>query len=126
MTKLQNELYNTLRQIYPNGDSKFYKVIIELMTLYNDKQSDYATRENPYRNFTTVGKMLEEYNIVTKGLSGIKTGIVYTSKQWDAVLKMVGLGQLGKVEGVSKKLLDIAVYSIILSILYEEKVNASK
>lgn len=126
MTKLQNELYNTLREIYPNGDSRFYNVMIELMTLYNNKQSDYATHEEPYRNFTKVGKNLEEYNIVTEGLSDIKTGLVYMSKQWDAILKMVGLNQIGKVEDVSSKLKDVAVYSIILSILYEEKYNVIK
>jgi len=113
-------LYKTLRKIYPNGDSKFYRVMIKLMTLYNDKQSDYATHEEPYRNFTVVGKHLEEYGIITKGLSSIKTGLVYVNKQWDAVHKLIGNNQIGKVEDVKDKLYDIAVYSIILSILYGE------
>ena len=119
MSKLQNELYATLRQIYTNGDSRFYKVMIELMTLYNDKQSDYATIEEPFRNFTVVGNNLEYYGILTKKHSAIKTAIVYMYKQWDAVLKMVGRGESGNVESILDKLNDIAVYVIIVRILCE-------
>jgi len=119
MTKLQNELYTTLRQIYPNGNDRFYRVMIELMTLYNDKQSDYATIEEPFRNFTVVGNNLEYYGILTKKHSAIKTAIVYMYKQWDAVLKMVGRGEIGNVESILDKLNDIAVYVIIVRILCE-------
>lgn len=116
-------LYKTLRRLYPNGDSRFYKVMIELMTLYNDKQSDYATIEEPFRNFTDVADNLVKYGIITEENKELKVALVYAYKQWDAICKMIGQGNKGKAESLIDKLNDISVYAIIIRILYEEKIK---
>jgi len=113
------ELKTELKKIFPNGDKQFYDILIELADLHNKKNTDYASRQEPLRNFTTVGQSLEGYNILTFGYSATKTALTYAYKQWDAALKLLGRAEKGNVEGVSQRLNDIAVYVIIARILYE-------
>lgn len=109
-----------MRELFPNGDPQFYEIIIELAKLHNDKNADYASKEEPLRNFTVVGNALESYNILTKGYPATKVALGYAYKQWDAALKLLGRSEKGNVEGVSQRLDDIAVYAIIARILYEK------
>ena len=115
----KENLIKEMKKLFPNGDPQFYEIIVELADLHNRKNADYATRENPLRNFTTVGNVLEDYGILTKGNPSTKIALAYAYKQWDAALKLLGRSERGNVEGISQRLDDIAVYSIIARILYE-------
>ena len=115
----KEELIKKMKILCPNGDPEFYKLLVEIGVLHSQKNSDYASKEEPLRNFTTVGKALEDYEILTKGYPATKIALAYAYKQWDAAFKLLGRAEKGNVEGVSQRLNDIAVYSIIARILYE-------
>jgi len=114
------EFVKEMRKLFPNGDPLFYEILVELGRLHNDKNADYASKEEPLRNFTVVGNALEKYKIITKGYPATKVALSYAYKQWDAALKLLGRSEKGDVEGVSQRLNDIAVYAIIARILYEK------
>jgi len=114
------DLIKEMKRMFPNGDPLFYELIVELAKLHNDKNADYASKEEPLRNFTVVGNALEKYNIITKGYPATKLALTYAYKQWDAALKLLGRSEKGDVEGVSQRLNDIAVYATIARILYEK------
>ena len=101
------------------GDPDFYRVLFEILMLHLRKNRDYGTKEEPLRNFTTVGNALEDYGILTEGYPATKIALAYAYKQWDAAFKLLGRAEKGNVEGVSQRLNDIAVYSIIARLLYE-------
>ncbi len=115
----KENLIKEMKKMYYNGDPRFYEIIVELAELHHDKNGDYASREEPLRNFTTVGTALEDYGLLTKGNSATKIALAYAYKQWDAALKLLGRSEKGNVEGVSQRLDDIAVYAIIARLLYE-------
>jgi len=115
----KKELIKKLKEFCPNGDPRFYEIIADLGILHSAKNSDYASKEEPLRNFTTVGKAMEEYGIITPGNSATKTALMYAYKQWDAALKLLGRNEKGNIEGITDRLNDIAVYAIIARILYE-------
>lgn len=112
-------LIREMKKLFPNGDPTFYEIIVEMADLHNRKNADYASREEPLRNFTVVGKALEEYGIITKGYPATKIALAYAYKQWDAAFKLLGRSEKGNVEGITNRLDDITVYSIIARILYE-------
>jgi hypothetical protein len=71
-------------------------------------------------NFKRVGELCKRYKLVTPGNEALKVAIIYKLKQFDAALKLVGDNTKGRVEGVPERLKDIAVYSILEMLLYEE------
>jgi len=103
------------------GHPKFYKILEEIAQLHNDKNTDYATQENPLRNFTSVGQLCKHYGLVTEGNEAQKVCIIYALKQLDAALKLLQNNEKGKVEGRKQRYLDVAVYLLIASILDEEQ-----
>jgi hypothetical protein len=115
----KEELIVEMKKLFSNGDPEFYEIIVDLAELHHMKNGDYASKEEPLRNFTTVGKALEDYNILTKGNPATKIALAYASKQWDAAFKLLGRSEKGDVEGINQRLNDIAVYAIIARILYE-------
>lgn len=115
----KEELIVEMKKLFPNGDPQFYEIIVDLAELHHMKNGDYASRKEPLRNFTTVGNALEDYGILTKGYPATKIALCYAYKQWDAALKLLGRAEKGNVEGVTQRLDDIAVYSIIARLLYE-------
>lgn len=102
------------------GHPKFYKIIEKLAMLHQNKNRDYATEENPLGNFTRVAEWCKTYKLITPGHEAMKVAIIYKLKQLDAYLKLLMTGEEGKVEGIPQRLDDVAVYSIIERILYEE------
>ena len=102
------------------GHPKFYKIIEELAMLHQAKNTDYATLNEPLGNFTRVGELCKKYKLVTPGHEAMKVAIIYKLKQLDAVLKLLMTNEEGKIEGIPQRLDDVAVYSIIERILYEE------
>lgn len=105
------------------GHPKFYKIVEEIAKLHHDKNTDYATIENPLRNFTSVGQLCKHYGLVTEGNEALKVCIIYAMKQLDAALKLLQTGEKGKVEGIPTRFRDVAVYMMIAEILYKEELN---
>lgn len=103
------------------GHPRFYEILEELADLHDRKNRDYATPENPLSNFTRVGQMCKQWNLVTKGFEPTKVAMIYMLKQVDAANKLLGSGEKGGVEGIPERLRDIAVYSILAEILYTEE-----
>lgn len=102
------------------GHPKFYEILEAIAKLHHDKNTDYATKENPLRNFTSVGQMCKHYGLVTEGNEAFKVCLIYAMKQLDAALKLLQTGEKGKVETIPIRLRDVAVYLIIAEVLYGE------
>jgi len=104
------------------GHPRVYEILQELGLLHDAKNTDYASSEDPLGNFERVGKMLKAWGIrfdTGKNL-GEKVAFVFNLKQIDAVGKLLGEETPGKVEDRGKRYNDMAVYSIIGRVLFEE------
>jgi len=119
--KSKEEIVKEFKKLFKHGHPMFYEIILSNCQLHNDKNRDYATIDEPLGNFVRVGKWAREYGLITEGYEATKVALLFALKQWDAVLKLMRDNQKGKVEGVSERLNDISVYSIIARILYEEE-----
>jgi len=104
------------------GHPRFYEILNEHGILHDEKNSDYASSQQPLGNFERVGEWIVKYDLWKLALTrpALFTSIVYMLKQLDAAFKLLGRDEEGQVEGVPKRLDDISVYSIISRILYEE------
>ena len=103
------------------GHPRFYDLVLEMVKIHSSKNKDYATREDPLQNFKRVGELARRYKLVTEGYESTKIGIIYMLKQLDASLKLLRDRQVGEVENIPKRLMDVAVYSLLEIILYEEE-----
>ena len=112
-------LINALREVCPYGDPQFYEIIVDLCELHNDKNADYASKQAPLSNFTENGRILGDFKLITPGRTATKISMIYMWKQIAAAYKLVGTGEKGIVEGVAKRLDDVAVYAVLTRILYE-------
>ncbi len=102
------------------GHPRFYEIIEELSQLHSDKNSTYASQENPLGNFIRSAKLSEKiYNPKIKN-KPLAQALVLMAKQIDAVYDIVGEGKEDLVESIEDKLRDISVYSILCIILMEE------
>lgn len=108
-----------------HGHPMFYKILREIAELHSRKNKDYATMAEPWGNFERVAEIAKRYGLITAGNEREKVAIIYMLKQLDAVLKLVGSGQKGEVEGVPERLRDIAVYAPIIEIMYRETEEAN-
>lgn len=102
------------------GHPKFHKILEELRELHNNKNYDYAGNKHPLGNFYRCGKITKEL-FKGENLEELKIALCYMSKQFDAVIDMIGNNRIGKAESIKDKFRDLAVYSIICMILLEEK-----
>lgn len=115
-----SESLATIKEMFKHGHPRFYEIMFELMGLHDRKNRDYASKEHPLQNFERVGDWGEKYNLITQNYEATKTSVLYMLKQLDAALKLLGRNEVGEVEGVVKRLRDVAVYSVLTMILYEE------
>lgn len=102
------------------GHPRFYELLLQMATTYSEKDKDYDTKIDHTRNFTSVGMLGEHYKLLTKDREAFKTCTMWRFKQLDAALNLVAEGKEGKIESVSKRLLDDAIYCVLSIILYEE------
>ena len=110
-----------VRVMFPNGHPDFYRKMIELCDLHSSKNHDYASNENPMSNFTRVGMLADTYDIWGWDTpASFKVATLYMLKQFDAFMNLLKCKKEGKVEGVSDRLGDVTVYSVIMDILYRE------
>ena len=110
-----------VRVMFPNGHPDFYRKMIELCDLHSSKNHDYASNEDPMSNFTRVGMLADTYDIWGWDTpASFKVATLYMLKQFDAFMNLLKCKKEGKVEGVSDRLGDVTVYSVIMDILYRE------
>jgi hypothetical protein len=106
-----------------HGHPKFYGILEELADLHSRKNHDYASGGNPLGNFYRVANILSHYPGL-KLSDPLVVALVYELKQLDAALWMLSNGHEAQVEGISERLKDVAVYSIIEMVIDWEKNNA--
>ena len=110
-----------VRIMFPNGHPDFYKKMVELCDLHSRKNHDYASNEDPMSNFNRVGELADTYGIWGWDTpASFKVATLYMLKQFDAFMNLLKCKKEGKVEGVSDRLGDVTVYSVIMDILYKE------
>lgn len=117
------EITQKIKEIFGDefhGHPMFYKILAEMAMLHSRKNQDYASKEKPLQNFERVAMWCKEYNLVTLGNEEVKVAIIYMLKQLDAALKLLMTGQKAVVEGIPKRLRDVAVYTILEEIILEE------
>ena len=117
------ELEESLKK---HGHPRFYEILEELAGLHSRKNRDYATQADPLQNFRRVAEWAKSYGMITPNFESMKIAIIYMLKQLDAAFKLIRDNQEGKVEGVPERLKDVAVYSILCMILYEENEKINK
>ena len=104
-----------------NGHKKFYKILDELSELHSIKNHDYASNQRPLGNFERVAELIDKYNLLNAPCdTKVKVAIIYMLKQFDCFMNALGKGKKMKVEGLSERLRDVEVYSILIEILLNE------
>lgn len=111
-----------VRKMFPHGHPDFYKKMVEFCDLHNHKNRDYTgDSDDPMRNFRSVGHLVDVYDVLNWNVStDIKVAVIYNLKQFDAYMNMFKSGTEGKVEGISERLGDVTVYTVLTDILYKE------
>jgi len=96
-----------------NGHPKFYELLEEIGRLHDMKNADYAKQGEPLSNF----KECKDFGVVpSKGV------LVRLSDKWCRVKQLANKETPSvKSESIIDTLKDLAVYSLITIILYEEE-----
>lgn len=119
MSKEEN--LEKIREMFPHGHPDFYRIMFDLMDLHNRKNHDYASDEKPLSNFDRVGELCDKYNVWAWEVpSSVKVAVIYKLKQFDAFMNLLQENKESLVEGVPERLGDIAVYSVLETILLKE------
>lgn len=96
---------------YLKGHPRFYELLKKMAMLHSDKNSDYATDEEPLSNL----RRCERINIPAwKGV------VVRLEDKWDRIERLVLKPPNVKSESIKDTLMDNAVYSLLCIILIEE------
>ena len=113
-----DEVVEILRGACPYGHEDFIPKTLEEVELHSTKNFDYAAGGDPLGNFDRVAAIFALY----PGLK-LSDPVVYlfslVMKQIDEVLWSKSRGFEGQVEGISKRLIDVSVYTKIAQILEE-------
>ena len=102
-----------------SGHPRFTQLTEEEVKLHDAKNADYAGGGDPLGNFNRVANILSNYPGLPLDNPTV-IALIYTLKQFDAVLWMLAKGYEGKVEGIGPKLGDVSIYSKLAIILHEE------
>ena len=94
------------------GHKRFYELLAEISDLHSRKNHDYAGTEDPLANFKECERM---------GLPAYRGCFLRIQDKYMRILNFLKAGNLTvKMESVKDTLQDLAVYSLIMIILYEE------
>lgn len=99
-----------------HGHPMFYEILDKLAVLHSKKNHDYASGGDPLGNFKRVAKILGMYPDLQLSDPTV-VAMVYMMKQLDAALWLLSNGHKAQVEGIADRLQDVAVYSIIETVL---------
>lgn len=110
------ELIKLLKDIFKHGHPQFYELLIKMAQIHDEKNSDYAKLDEPFSNF----KRCEEFSVQ----SWIGS-MVRMSDKWSRLVELTrkyqeGKGPTVKDESLKDTLIDLANYSLICYILFEE------
>jgi len=96
-----------------HGHPRFYELIEEIKKTHSDKNHDYATASDPLSNL----KLSQEI-----GIPPWKGVLVRMSDKWSRITQLAS-GKKAQVKGeaITDTLKDLAVYSLLCLILYEEE-----
>jgi hypothetical protein len=99
-----------LKEEFPHGHTRFVTTLLEQMKLHSDKNHDYARGGDPLGNFVRVSSMLKLWpNFPYNTPEGV--AFIYALKQLDAEAWTMCQGGECKVEGLSGRTDDQAVYA---------------
>ena len=119
----ENTLIDYLRSWFPHGHPRYLDVVREQMQLHSKKNHDYASGGSPLGNFERVAAILGNYPKLD--LSDKKVvALVYLLKQMDAVLWGLNSNIDHKVEGLTSRLDDIAIYANIMQCMVQDEEDA--
>ena len=90
---------------------KFHKLLKEIAELHDAKNNDYSTSEDALSNF----RLCENF-----GIPAWKGCLVRMSDKWSRITQLSKKEASVKSETIVDTLKDLAVYSLICTILYEE------
>ena len=111
---------------HTGGHPKFYKILKEMASLHDRKNSDYSQglSQGPLGNFVRVSEIKKMY----PGFdweSPFGTCIDFMLKQFDAMMILRATKRSSQTgEPVSARLRDMQVYSVIAEIIESEEPNA--
>jgi len=101
------------------GHKRIYELLAEIRKLHSRINSMYASNSNPLSNFQRGSEISKK--LFKEGINKeLAYALVLVSKQIDCVYDIVGEGKKDTLEGLPDKLRDMAVYSLLAIILYEE------
>ena len=113
---------------HTGGHPRFYKILEEMASLHDRKNSDYSKglSQGPLGNFVRVSEIKKMY----PGFdweSPFGTCIDFMLKQFDAMMILRATKRTSQTgEPVSARLRDMQVYSVIAEIIEEEERNGQK
>ena len=96
-----------------NGHPRFYELLEEIRRLHDMKNADYAKKGDPLSNF----RMCEQF-----GIPAWKGCLVRISDKVSRIFNLAAKGEAAvRDESIVDTLKDLATYSLICIILYEEQ-----
>lgn len=98
------------------GSARFHEILSELGQLHDKKQADYGTDSDPFANV----RGSEEW--------GVPAWVGALVRGNDKIRRLQAMVRKGRLENesVEDSMRDLAVYSIIALVLYEEGVKARR
>lgn len=100
------------------GSPAFYKLLEKMKEIHSDKNHDYSGENDPFKNF----KMSE-----IMGIPAWKGCLVRISDKFSRLCSFANKEEYKvKDENIKDTLMDLAIYSLICSILYDENLRKGK
>lgn len=115
------DLVKGIKIVAPHGHKRFTEIVVDLAILHSQKNKDYGGIIGPFGNFERIAELLKIYPLFNNLKNyPSKIAIIYMLKHFDAILSSLSEDRELNVEGLSSRLKDIAVYSILISLMIEE------
>lgn len=97
------------------GHKRFYELLDEISDLHSRKNHDYAGKQDPLANFRECERL---------GVTAFEGCIIRMMDKYMRITNFVKAGEMKvKAESIKDTLRDLAVYSLIAIILFEEQAN---
>lgn len=102
------------------GHPMFYEILDELAALHSKKNRQYATPESPLGNFDRTGSMMKE--LLREDINpSLASALWLASKQVDGAIQILAHSKKNTPDSLEEKLLDVAVYYILATIIVREQ-----
>lgn len=95
------------------GHPRFYELLEEESRIHSDKNHDYASSEDPLKNFREVGK--------TMGMKAWKVAYFFVVHKFYRLVNLLQSGKTPLNESVPDTLTDMSIYIKLFRILWEEE-----